>query len=59
MKWRFADVVDYALDAVGRHPHVTVTTSLTKEKKTHNKRETIRRLEIDREVRAMVKGRTR
>ena len=59
MKGRFADVVDYALDAVGRNPHVKATTSLTKEKKTHNKRETVRRLEIDREARAMVKGRTR
>ena len=33
--------------------------SLAKGKKTHDKRETIRRREIDRETRAMVKGRGR
>ena len=38
---------------------VKVAISLAKGKKTHDKRETIRRREIERETRAMVKGRTR
>ena len=38
---------------------VKVSISVAKGKKTHDKRETIRRREIDRETRAMVKGRSR
>lgn len=38
---------------------VKVAVSLAKGKKTHDKRETIRRREIDRETRAMVKERSR
>ena len=38
---------------------VKVAISLAKGKKTHDKRETIRRREIDRETRAMVKERSR
>jgi SsrA-binding protein len=38
---------------------VKVAVSLAKGKKTHDKRETIRRREVDRETRAMVKERSR
>ena len=40
-----------------RNGRVKVALSLAKGKKTHDRRETIRRREIDRETRAMVKGR--
>ena len=42
-----------------RNGRVKVAVSIAKGKKTHDKRETIRRREIDRETRAMVKGRGR
>ncbi len=42
-----------------RNGRVKVAVSIAKGKKTHDKRETIRRREIDRETRAMVKGRAR
>ena len=42
-----------------KNGRVKVGISLAKGKKTHDKRETIRRREIERETRAMVKGRTR
>ena len=42
-----------------RSGRVKVAVSIAKGKKTHDKRETIRRREIDRETRAMVKGRGR
>ncbi len=42
-----------------RNGRVKVAVSVAKGKKTHDKRETIRRREIDRETRAMVKGRVR
>jgi len=42
-----------------RNGRVKVAISLAKGKKTHDKRETIRRREIDRETRAMVKERMR
>lgn len=42
-----------------RNGLVKVAVSVAKGKKTHDKRETIRRREIDRETRAMLKNRTR
>ena len=42
-----------------KNGRVKVAVSLAKGKKTHDKRETIRRREIDRETRAMVKERSR
>jgi SsrA-binding protein len=40
-----------------RHGHVKVAIGLAKGKKTHDKRETIKRREADRETRAAVKAR--
>ena len=42
-----------------KHGRVKVAVSVAKGKKTYDKRETIRRREIDRETRAIVKERTR
>ena len=42
-----------------RNGLVKVTVSVAKGKKTHDKRETIRRREVDRETRAALKGRVR
>ncbi len=42
-----------------KNGRVKVAVSIAKGKKLHDKRETIRRREIDRETRAMVKGRVR
>ena len=42
-----------------RNGRVKVAVSIAKGKKTHDKRETLRRRQIDRETRAMVKGRAR
>jgi SsrA-binding protein len=42
-----------------KNGRVKVAMSIAKGKKVHDKRETIRRREIDRETRALVKGRTR
>ncbi len=42
-----------------KNGRVKVAVSVAKGKKTYDKRETIRRREIDRETRAMVKGRAR
>ena len=42
-----------------RNGRVKVAVSIAKGKKTHDKRETIRRRQIDRETRALVKGRVR
>ena len=42
-----------------KNGRVKVAVSIAKGKKLHDKRETIRRREIDRETRAMVKGRAR
>lgn len=42
-----------------KNGRVKVAMSVAKGKKVHDKRETIRRREIDRETRALVKGRTR
>ncbi len=42
-----------------KHGRVKVAVSVAKGKRTYDKRETIRRREIDRETRAMVKSRAR
>ena len=42
-----------------KNGRIKVAVSIAKGKKVHDKRETIRRREIDRETRALVKGRTR
>ena len=42
-----------------KNGRVKVAVSVAKGKKTHDRRETIRRREIDRETRAMLKGRSR
>lgn len=42
-----------------KNGRVKVAVSLARGKKTYDKRETIRRREVDRETRAMMKGRTR
>jgi SsrA-binding protein len=47
------------LELYFRNGRVKVLLALAKGKQAHDKRETIRKREVDRETRAAVKGRTR